>query len=217
MHPQNPQLSMIIKSAEFITSVSQVKQLPGTTIPEFSFIGRSNVGKSSLINTLTDRKLLAKISSIPGKTKTLNYFLINNLWHLVDMPGYGYAKISKFDKAKFQKLSLEYFRLRKNLIYAFVLIDSRHKPQKTDIDFIKICGEYSVPYVIVFTKSDKVKITELNNNITAFQNEILKYYYEMPQYFIFSIVTKEGRNEILSFIEKEASKMVTGNYLVANF
>lgn len=192
---------MKIKSAEFVISNSDVAKCPDTKLPEYAFIGRSNVGKSSLINSLTNRKDLAKTSGRPGKTQLINHFLINQSWFLVDLPGYGYARVSKSAKKTFQKFITQYFEKREQMLCAFVLIDSRHKPQPIDMEFMTWLGEHQVPFCIIFTKTDKLKPKALERNIEEYKAEMLKTWEEMPQYFVTSSATGEGREEVLKFIQ----------------
>ena len=192
---------MKIKSAEFVVSNSEVAKCPDSKLPEYAFIGRSNVGKSSLINMLTERKNLAKTSGRPGKTQLINHFLINNSWHLVDLPGYGYARVSKTAKKTFQKFITAYFEKREQMICAFVLIDSRHKPQPIDLEFMEWLGEHQVPFCIIFTKADKMKPKALERNINDYQAEMLQTWTEMPEYFITSSSNGLGRDEVLGYIE----------------
>lgn len=192
---------MKIKSAEFIISNSEVSKCPDTKLPEYAFIGRSNVGKSSLINSLTNRKDLAKTSGRPGKTQLINHFLINQSWYLVDLPGYGYARVSKTAKKTFQKFITQYFEKREQMICAFVLIDSRHKPQPIDMEFMLWMGEHQIPFCIIFTKADKMKPKALERNIADYKAEMLKTWEEMPQYFITSSANGLGSEEVLSYIQ----------------
>lgn len=192
---------MKIKSAEFVVSNSKVDQCPNSQLPEYAFIGRSNVGKSSLINMLTGKKSLAKTSAKPGKTQLINHFLINKNWHLVDLPGYGYAQVSKSTKKVFQKFITAYFERRKKMICAFVLVDSRHKPQKIDMEFMQWMGENGVPFVIIFTKADKLKEKDLKKNISQYQEEMLEIWEEMPQYFLTSATSGLGQDDVLDYIE----------------
>lgn len=192
---------MEIKSAEFVVSNTKVEKCPNSPLPEYAFIGRSNVGKSSLINMLTGRKALAKTSAKPGKTQLINHFLINKNWHLVDLPGYGYAKVSKSTKKTFQKFITAYFAKRQQMICAFVLIDSRHKPQKIDLDFMEWLGENQVPFCIIFTKADKLKPKALEQNINNYQEEMLQIWTEMPEFFVSSATSALGKDEILGYIE----------------
>jgi GTP-binding protein len=197
---------MIINSAEFITSAVDKKQYPSKLVPEFAFIGRSNVGKSSLINMLINRKLLARTSGTPGKTRTLNFFCINNEFNIVDMPGYGYAKISKKIRDEFQSIIYNYLKNRESLIYTIILIDSRHKPLASDLNFIESCAEYEIPFIIVFTKIDKLTKNLLNSNISEYKKQLLNIFEELPIFFLTSSVTKESREELLSFIFEESKK-----------
>lgn len=192
---------MIIKSADFVVSNSKVEQCPNSPLPEYAFIGRSNVGKSSLINMLTGRKSLAKTSAKPGKTQLINHFLINKNWHLVDLPGYGYAQVSKSTKKVFQKFITQYFEKRKQMVCAFVLIDSRHSPQKIDMEFMQWLGENNIPFCIIFTKADKLKSKDLEKNINNYQAEMLETWTEMPEFFITSSNTGLGQEEVLGYIE----------------
>lgn len=193
---------MKIKTAEFVISNSKVDHCPNSTLPEYAFIGRSNVGKSSLINMLTGRKALAKTSAKPGKTQLINHFLINQNWHLVDLPGYGYAQVSKSTKKVFQKFITAYFEKREQMICAFVLIDSRHKPQSIDMEFMQWLGEHNIPFCIIFTKADKLKDKVLKKNIENYKNEMLESWVEMPEYFITSATSKLGQEDILGYIER---------------
>ena len=193
---------MIIKKAEFVKSSTAEKDCPKSMIPEFAFIGRSNVGKSSLINFLTGRKNLAKISGTPGKTRLINHFIVNENWHLVDLPGYGYAKVSKKEKEKLNKIIEDYINRRKQMANLFVLIDSRHEPQNSDINFINSLGMNKVPFVIVFTKTDKLNQRELSANNKMFSDALYKTWEKLPAYFFTSVKTKTGKDEILDYIEK---------------
>ena len=193
---------MKIKTADFIISNSDVSKCPKEQLPEYAFIGRSNVGKSSLINMLTDRNKLAKISGRPGKTQLINHFKINNNWFLVDLPGYGYAKVSKTIKQTFQSFIKNYFLQREQLICSFVLIDSRHEPQKIDLEFMEFLGENGIPFCIIFTKIDKIKLSQLNRNIQIYSETMTKTIWEtMPQHFVSSASNATGREEILEFID----------------
>jgi len=192
---------MIIRSATFISSFAELKQLPKTSIPEFAFIGRSNVGKSSLINMLCNNNKLAKTSSTPGKTQTINHFLINENWYLVDLPGYGYAKVSKTKRAQWQDFIMKYLTKRDSLINTFVLIDARLKPQKIDLEFMNWMGKNELPFSIVFTKTDKISSKVLKQNIADFENELYRTWQELPPIFITSANKRIGKDEILEFIE----------------
>ena len=193
---------MQIKSADFIISNTDYTLCPKADMPEYTFIGRSNVGKSSLINLITNKKQLAKISGKPGKTQLINHFLINKEWYLVDLPGYGYATVSKTQKQEFQKIIFSYLENRENLMCLFVLLDCRHKPQKIDLEFMKWLGEKQIPFLMIFTKIDKLGKTELKKNIENYKTEMLKQWEEIPQTFFASVPKRKGSKEILDFIEK---------------
>lgn len=201
---------MEIKSAEFIISNAVVSKCPNTNNPEYAFIGRSNVGKSSLINMLTGRSKLAKTSATPGKTMLINHFLINNEWYLVDLPGYGYAKRSKKDKDKLEVMISSYILKREQMINLFLLIDCRHEPQKIDLEFMEWLGENGVPFSIVFTKADKLGSGKLKQNISFYLKELKKQWEELPPYFITSSENKTGRQEILDYIEQINKEVMTG-------
>lgn len=192
---------MEINSASFVISSASVETCPEGNLPEYAFIGRSNVGKSSLINMLTNKRKLAKTSGQPGKTQLINHFLINGNWHLVDLPGYGYAKTSKKNRREFQSLITSYFSERLPLISAFVLIDSRHEPQTIDLDFLGWLGENQVPFSIIFTKSDKLKPQVLKKNISHYKSVLSETWESLPPYFITSAVTRDGQDEVLDYIE----------------
>ena len=192
---------MKITSSKFIISKPHWKECPAPNFPEYAFIGRSNVGKSSLINTLCEKKGLAKTFSTPGKTQLFNHFLINEKWYLCDLPGYGYAKVSKKSREEWSKMIKGYILNRKNLLNTFVLIDSRLKPQKIDIDFMIFLGENGVPFSIIFTKTDKLKQKELSLNVKTYEKELYKYWEELPPYFITSSEKKLGKEKILDYIE----------------
>ncbi|WP_299284276.1 ribosome biogenesis GTP-binding protein YihA/YsxC [uncultured Mucilaginibacter sp.] len=191
---------MIVKSAEFICSNTQMSKLPPPVKPEYAFIGRSNVGKSSLINMLTGKKGLAKTSQTPGKTQLINHFLINENWYLVDLPGYGYARISKSKKEEWNKYIRNYLEKRENLQCVFVLIDSRLEPQKIDLEFCAALGERGIPFVIAFTKADKQGKVKTDQNVDKFRRAMLTLFEEVPQHFITSAELQTGRDEILNFI-----------------
>ena len=194
---------MHIKSAEFLVSNSNVAKCPKNKMPEYAFIGRSNVGKSSLINMITDRKNLAKTSGRPGKTQLINHFVINQSWYLVDLPGYGYARVSKKVKKEFQKFITQYFEEREQLVSAFVLIDCRHEPQPIDKEFMEYLGEKQIPFSIIFTKTDKLKPKALERNIEKYKQELLAgAWLEMPNYFISSASNSSGKDEILNYIDQ---------------
>ena len=198
---------MIIHSATFIKSSETLKQCPPSSLPEFGFIGRSNVGKSSLINMLTGWSRLAKISVNPGKTRTINHFLINGKWHLVDLPGYGYAKVPIKLREKWQHNTREYIMKRDNLLCLFVLLDSRIKPQRSDINFMEYLGINQVPFVRVFTKSDKVGTEAFKDSVNRYDAEMLKKWESLPVTFITSSKNKEGRDQILGFIQENLNKL----------
>lgn len=191
----------MITSSSFTTSYARVKQIPNDKRPEFAFIGRSNVGKSTLINMLTGRKELAKTSSKPGKTQLINYFLINNSWNLTDLPGYGYALHSKKTRSKWETRTTNYFKNREQLLCAMVLIDSNVPPQKIDLEFVNWLGENGVPFVLVFTKTDRKKARGLTQ-VKAFKDKLLEHWEELPPVFLTSAVKQEGREELLEFIEQ---------------
>ncbi|MCK8480512.1 ribosome biogenesis GTP-binding protein YihA/YsxC [Psychroserpens algicola] len=191
---------MIIKTAEFIISNSDVDKCPSNQIPEYAFIGRSNVGKSSLINMLTNHKNLAKTSGRPGKTQLINHFLINKEWFLVDLPGYGYARVSKTAKKKFQKFITNYFERRRQLVSAFVLVDIRHEPQKIDLEFMEYLGINQIPFSIIFTKADKLKPMAIERHVETYCKELLKTWEEVPNYFVTSSSKAIGRDDVLAFI-----------------
>ncbi|WP_445714939.1 ribosome biogenesis GTP-binding protein YihA/YsxC [Flavobacterium sp.] len=194
---------MKINTAEFIISNSEVDKCPKERLPEYAFIGRSNVGKSSLINMLTNHKNLAKTSSKPGKTQLINHFKINNNWFLVDLPGYGYARVSKKTKAVFQQFITDYFERREQLICAFVLIDIRLEAQKIDLEFMEYLGESEIPFAIIFTKADKIGKTKVASHIAAYKKQMLaNNWAEMPQYFITSSLEATGRDTILEYIDQ---------------
>ena len=193
---------MKISSSEFLVSNTDVKKCPNNTFPEYAFIGRSNVGKSSLINAMFNKKKLAKTSSRPGKTELINHFLVNKNWYLVDLPGYGYAKAAKTKIKTFQKIIKSYFTGRKQLISAFVLIDIRHIPQKLDLNFMYWLGEKKIPFSIIFTKCDKIKFIEIDSKINNYLDEMSKQWSSLPKYFVSSASRKTGINEILGYINK---------------
>lgn len=191
---------MKIKEAAYIISSPSVEECPKPDKPEYAFIGRSNVGKSSLINMICDRHGLAKISSAPGKTKLINHFLINKEWYLVDLPGYGYAKISQTERSRWEKMIQDYLRKRETLANVFVLIDSRHEPQKNDVAFVNQLGNWQIPFTLVFTKADKEKPTVVDRHVKAFLNALLQTWQFLPQHFVTSAEKKQGREELLGFI-----------------
>jgi GTP-binding protein len=193
---------MQIKQAEFIISSTDVNKCPAAEKPEYAFIGRSNVGKSSLINMLTNRKGLAKISGKPGKTQLINHFLINTNWYLVDLPGYGYASVSKGKRIEFAKFINQYLQKRENLMCLFVLLDSRHKPQKIDMEFMQWLGENNIPFVMCFTKQDKLSKLESAKNLAHYKKEMKQIWQELPPIFLTSSSNKKGKDEVLQFIDK---------------
>ena len=192
----------IIKTAEFVISNSDVRKCPQDGKPEYAFIGRSNVGKSSLINMLTGRKKLAMTSATPGKTLLKNHFIINNEWYLVDLPGYGYAKRSKSQNEKLQEIISGYILDREQMTLLFVLIDCRHEPQKIDLEFIQWLGENGVPFSIIFTKADKLTKTALASNIAAYKKRLLEEWEELPPVFVTSSESAVGRDEVLQYINE---------------
>jgi GTP-binding protein len=191
---------MIIKSADFICSNTQISKLPPPVKPEYAFIGRSNVGKSSLINMLTGKKGLAKTSQTPGKTQLINHFLVNDNWYIVDLPGYGYARASKTKKADWNKFIQQYLDKRESLQCVMVLIDSRLEPQKIDLEFCNWLGEKGLPFVLVFTKADKQSAVKTDQNVAKFKKAVLATFDEVPQIFITSSELHAGRDEILGFV-----------------
>ncbi|MBL7915158.1 MAG: putative GTP-binding protein EngB [Bacteroidetes bacterium ADurb.Bin397] len=192
---------MNIQSAEFVCSNTNYRKCPEPNKPEFAFIGRSNVGKSSLINTLTNRKGLAKTSGTPGKTQVINHFIINGAWYLVDLPGYGFAKTSLTNREKWEQMIREYLVHRTNLLTTFVLIDSRIKPQTIDLEFMSWMGNHNIPFAIAFTKTDKLTKNELHRNMVAYEKKLLESWEQIPERFITSSESGTGTMEILSYIE----------------
>ena len=192
---------MEITNAEFVISNTDVKKSPASTFPEYAFIGRSNVGKSSLINMLTGRKGLAMTSATPGKTMLINHFLINNSWYLVDLPGYGYARRGQKGQEQIRTIIEDYILEREQMTNLFVLIDSRLEPQKIDLEFMEWLGENGIPFAIIFTKADKLKGGRLKINISAYLRELRKQWEELPPYFITSSEERLGRTEVLNYIE----------------
>ncbi|MCT4699842.1 MULTISPECIES: ribosome biogenesis GTP-binding protein YihA/YsxC [Tenacibaculum] len=199
---------MKIRSADFVMSNSNVMKAPKDRIPEYAFIGRSNVGKSSLINMLMERKDLAKTSGKPGKTQLINHFKINQEWFLVDLPGYGYARISKKKRTIFQYFIENYFKEREQLVFTFVLIDSRHDPQKIDLEFMQFLGENQIPFGIVFTKADKLGSSKINQQIASYKKKLLQHWETLPTSFLTSSETGLGRDEFLKFIEETNETIV---------
>ncbi|SHF05518.1 ribosome biogenesis GTP-binding protein YihA/YsxC [Chryseobacterium takakiae] len=202
---------MVIKTATFVKSSGKWQDCPEPNIPEYAFIGRSNVGKSSLINAMMNHKDLAKTSQTPGKTQLINHFLVNESWYLTDLPGYGYAKVSKSIRKDFEKLITNYILNRKNLVNLFVLVDSRHKPQAIDMEFIQWCGESGVPFSIVFTKVDKLKPNAAIKNVEDYKTELQKTWEDLPEIYVTSAEKKEGCDEILDFIQKTNEFLANNN------
>ena len=193
---------MVIKSAEFVISNSRVENCPTTGLPEYAFIGRSNVGKSSLINMLTARKGLAMTSQKPGKTQLINHFIINDAWYLVDLPGYGYARLGKDSRDSLRRMIEDYVLERKELVLLFVLLDCRHEPQKIDLEFIQWLGEEGVPFALVFTKADKLSKGRLAANVEAYKAKLHEEWEELPPIFVTSSEERMGRDELLGYIEE---------------
>lgn len=193
---------MFIKSAEFVISNTDYRKSPQDGKPEYAFIGRSNVGKSSLINMLTNRKGLAMTSSTPGKTLLINHFIINDAWYLVDLPGYGYARRSKESRDTIRKIVEDYILGRETMVNLFLLVDCRHEPQKIDLEFMEWLGENEVPFSIVFTKADKLGSGRLQMNVAAYKDKLSEVWEELPPIFITSSEKREGREELLEYIEK---------------
>jgi GTP-binding protein len=202
---------MIIDSAEFLQSNTQMSKLPEPIYPEFAFIGRSNVGKSSLINAITGKKGLAKTSGKPGKTITVNHFLINGKWYLVDLPGYGFAKRSKTEREKWDKLMRNYMLKRENLVYTFILIDSRLEPQKIDLEFIDWMAEAQIPFVLVFTKTDKLGVNIRAKNLEIYKKQLLQNWEELPIIISTSSISGQGKDEILDLIANQIASFVAFN------
>ena len=200
---------MQIKTAEFVVSNQDVDKCPSNSMPEYAFIGRSNVGKSSLINMLTNQKNLAKTSGRPGKTQLINHFLINKEWFLVDLPGYGYARVSKSAKKTFQKFITAYFKERKQLISAFVLVDIRHAPQTVDLAFMQWLGEHGIPFSIIFTKADKLRPKAIEDHIDTYKNILLETWEEFPNYFITSSTNYTGKDALLNYIDTINEDLIT--------
>ena len=201
---------MVIKTAEFLKSSQKWQDCPEPTMAEYAFIGRSNVGKSSLINAMMNHKDLAKTSQTPGKTQLINHFLVNESWYLTDLPGYGYAKVSKSLRKDFEKLITNYILNRQNLVNLFVLIDSRLAPQKIDLEFMQWCGESNVPFSIVFTKVDKLKPGAADRNVEAYKKELLNTWEDLPEIYVTSAEKKTGTDNILKFISE------TNQFLIKN-
>ena len=197
----------MITKAEFVISNTDVKKCPGGGLPEYAFIGRSNVGKSSLINMLTDRKQLAKTSQKPGKTQLINHFIINDEWYLVDLPGYGYAQRGKEGRENIRRIIEDYILERQELTSLFVLIDCRHEPQQIDLEFMEWLGERGVPFAIIFTKTDKISKGRLQANMQVYADKMLEVWEELPPLLTSSSEKKEGRDEIIQFIEDINSQL----------
>lgn len=191
-------------------SNSQVAKCPKDRLPEYAFIGRSNVGKSSLINMLTNCKNLAKTSGRPGKTQLINHFKIDDRWFLVDLPGYGYARVSKTTKQVFQRFITDYFEQREQLVSAFVLVDIRHEPQKIDVEFMQWLGERAIPFAIIFTKADKLKPQAIERNVAAYKEVLLEWWEEFPPYFVTSAQNKIGKEELTQYIEQTNQTIING-------
>lgn len=203
---------MKINTAEFIISNSEVDKCPKELLPEYAFIGRSNVGKSSLINMLTNHKNLAKTSGRPGKTQLINHFKINNNWFLVDLPGYGYARVSKKTKSVFQQFITDYFEKREQLVCGFVLIDIRHEAQNIDLEFMAYLGESEIPFSIIFTKADKISKTKIDSHIAAYKKQMLmNNWAEMPPFFVTSATEATGKENLLSYIEEINGEVFKSN------
>ncbi len=191
-------------------SNSQVAKCPKDRLPEYAFIGRSNVGKSSLINMLTNCKNLAKTSGRPGKTQLINHFKIDDRWFLVDLPGYGYARVSKTTKQVFQRFITDYFEQREQLVSAFVLVDIRHEPQKIDVEFMQWLGERAIPFAIIFTKADKLKPQAIERNVATYKEALLEWWEEFPPYFVTSAQNKTGKEELTQYIEQTNQTIING-------
>lgn len=194
------------RRAAFVISAADVRGCPHPRLPEYAFFGRSNVGKSSLINMLTGVKNLARISATPGKTQLLNYYLIDENWYLVDLPGYGYAKVSKRSRKNWEVIIREYLIQRPPLFYTFILVDSRHKPQASDLELINWMGEHGLPFCLIFTKSDKISRNAVRKNIETYNMELKQKWEELPPYFISSSLSGEGKSEINEFINRSNSE-----------
>ena len=194
---------MQIKSAEYLISSPGLTMCPPPDKPEFAFIGRSNVGKSSLINMIVDNHKLAKTSGTPGKTQLINHFIVNKHWYLVDLPGYGFAKVSQNSRNRWEQMIENYLRKRENLVNVFVLLDGRHSPQKIDIDFVNQLGKWEIPFTLVFTKADKETQKVVSLNVKLFLEKMRETWQFLPQHFVTSAVKKQGRDKILAFIDSK--------------
>ena len=201
---------MLIKSSAYIISSPEYTDCPAPTLPEYAFIGRSNVGKSTLINMLAGTDKLAKTSGTPGKTRLLNHFIINNEWYIVDLPGYGFAKVSMSERKKWEKMIEDYLRKRENLVTVFVLIDSRHSPQKIDLEFVNQLGKWQVPFCLVFTKADKENQRTVSANVKAFLDKMRETWQFLPQHFVTSAVKTTGRDKILQLIAEMNKEFTSG-------
>lgn len=201
---------MKINTVQFIKSSARIDQCPDTKLPEYAFVGRSNVGKSSLINCLTSRKKLALTSGNPGKTRLINHFLVNENWYLVDLPGYGYAKLSKKERIKFERLIKDYLLNRRNMVCLFLLIDVRHDPIDADIEFLIWLGENSIPFTIVFTKADKINPNQVEKNISNYKDFLLESWESLPEIFTTSSVKSLGDKDLLNFIE-DTNRLLKSN------
>ncbi|HSC37598.1 MAG TPA: ribosome biogenesis GTP-binding protein YihA/YsxC [Chitinophagaceae bacterium] len=197
---------MQINTAEYVISSPDYTKCPASDRPEYAFIGRSNVGKSSLINMLTNNQKLAKTSGTPGKTQLINHFIINKSWYIVDLPGYGFAKVSQRDRRRWEQMIENYLRKRENLVNVFVLIDSRHKPQKLDLDFVNQLGKWEIPFALVFTKADKENQSTVAANVKAFLDEMRKEWEFLPAHFVSSAIKKQGRDKVLAFIRDSSER-----------
>lgn len=200
---------MKINTATFLSSSPSIGKCPDPKMPEYAFIGRSNVGKSSMLNMLTNHKGLAKISGKPGKTRLINHFLINEDWYVVDLPGYGFAKVSKSEVAKWDKMIRNYLLKRENLMTVFLLIDSRLEPQKNDLEFMEWLAMSQIPFVILFTKTDKMGVNQLQSNIATYKKKLLEEWEEMPKYILTSSVSKLGKDDVLAYVD-ETNKLFPG-------
>jgi GTP-binding protein len=202
---------MEIRSAKYLISNPKVEGCPAPDKPEYAFIGRSNVGKSSLINMITNQTKLAKTSGIPGKTQLINHFIINNEWYIVDLPGYGFAKVSQKQRASWERMIADYLKKRENLVCVFVLIDSRHKPQQLDLDFVNQLGDWGIPFCLIFTKADKSTQRDAAANVRGFVNKMKEEWEFIPQKFLTSTIKFLGRKEILTYIGEMNDRWLRGS------